>query len=1314
MVKHYNKMKIMALTVLILISITFPAHTTDTLGDTGMFVSATTVKPNVLVLMDKSVSMGVQRCWETYDPAKDYRSLGYNPYCTTGPASKCYDTNSIYYNPSGDGTTWVVYENYTSTSQLNSSSCSPIISDLTTVGVSDTKSHNRAICPKSKKCTYGVFCGKQTCNSECAYFDAVTTCLTSDIKGRCSCCGDGSIFDNNAEVRLGNFLNFKERIEDNSSANCLKDTRMGMARRAIKNALATKGYEGGTTRLRLGLMATDTISVSDATGVDCTSSCLGGSKADDWAVDVPCRHAQGGYVVSAIRDESTNYNSFINALNGLTPDNSSDGTPLASALAEAGLYFAGQNSWASQAATFKTSLPGDSAAWVSGTRRYKTPIDWRCQRNFIILITDGRASEDDGTLFTKDNTIGQFGRRVDESRNLFENNYMTTYGSSIAGTPMKLNSCPTNSSIKDYDCDGVDPYPGSLCKEGASCYHANYRMDKSGPCGNAICDPFWDDCISHGWWNNIWYGDMQCPSSGSSPCCADSTIRNKRDKGLTHWADDVASFLYNEDIIGQRQQDGLSCTSPITVSDPLEWNTKQNITTYVVGYKPDNLDDANQIEPAQLNSIISRGTGGEITSYYNIMDENDMETVFSTLLSKITTKSSQFVSPVVPIDSNTKVYSGSSVYLGLFKTSPDKPWYGNIKKYWLNDQGLLLQNDGVTQATDADGMILGNASSCWSTNDGYSVISGGIGNLLKSQTTRTFYTMYNNSLANFTTTNTDITYDDFNVSNDTEKDDLINYITGKGIYAQTGSSARDWLIGDILHFKPLVLTEGTTSNYIFSGTNGGLLHCFQDTLMTPGGSGTVTEKWAYIPPELIGKLHKMRETTYPLYYVDGNQAAYNFFNNVSVTSSITGEKRITFGLRRAGNTYNTLKIGTVRANAYTYTAPVYEWIYPNETFPADMPEFGLSFGKPVTGKLKYPGATGGKEVVIVGGGYDANIEDNINIPGNPAGGNYSVDALGMSVNVVDSATGLNLFSWYKDKDDCDACSDMKYSVIDVLAFDRTGDGFIDTIYAADTGGQIFVFWNFGNSDTSWESKRLFAAEQSSNRSYCLKFLSPPDVMIETALEDYVFIGTGDREHPKTEKVNKSGSTSIRDRFYCIKNNFGETSTVYTSDLEDVTNHETDKYNNQDATGGYNISGTKGWMIEFTDYSSSDTRRGEKVVAQPIVYDGVVYFNTYAPPQLTGTETIPCASDKCLGLELGTSRLYAIAFNNGKAVFDRDDNGALQRTDREFSFGNGPPTESSLIVKPNGIFFLTATGTGIDTSKLKEERKKANTYFWFTR
>ena len=93
--------------------------------------------------------------------------------------------------------------------------------------------------------------------------------------------------------------------------------------------------------------------------------------------------SQGGRIVAEWNDgidDSANKNALTSAVDALTADG---WTPLAETLAEAGLFYAGMASW-----------------FNSGTT-YTSPMIARCQKNYVILMTDGDPTQDnDSKLYS--------------------------------------------------------------------------------------------------------------------------------------------------------------------------------------------------------------------------------------------------------------------------------------------------------------------------------------------------------------------------------------------------------------------------------------------------------------------------------------------------------------------------------------------------------------------------------------------------------------------------------------------------------------------------------------------------------------------------------------------------------------------------------------------------------------------------------------------------------------------------------------------------------------------------------------------------
>ena len=160
-----------------------------------------------------------------------------------------------------------------------------------------------------------------------------------EIRNDTSCGGSRN------RLRLGNYMNYEV-----SGAGALT-SRLSVAQEVIRNLIQN------TDNVRFGLMR-----FNDNDGGRIIAEC-GTSKGD-----------------------------LISSVNALTADG---WTPLAETLAEAGLYFAGMDSWFNSGVT------------------YTSPTQERCQKNYIILMTDGEPTKDvdpkltSGTYINGD-TIGDY------------------------------------------------------------------------------------------------------------------------------------------------------------------------------------------------------------------------------------------------------------------------------------------------------------------------------------------------------------------------------------------------------------------------------------------------------------------------------------------------------------------------------------------------------------------------------------------------------------------------------------------------------------------------------------------------------------------------------------------------------------------------------------------------------------------------------------------------------------------------------------------------------------------------------------------
>ncbi|HKL24839.1 MAG TPA: hypothetical protein VJ910_01285, partial [Desulfuromonadales bacterium] len=228
-----------------------------------------------------------------------------------------------------------------------------------------------------------------------------------------------------------------------------------------------------------------------------------------------------------------------------------------------------------------------------------------------------------------------------------------------------------------------------------------------------------------------------------------------------------------------------------------------------------------------------------------------------------------------------------------------------------------------------------------------------------------------------------------------DQENLILYMHGFESYegpvtSTAGAEARKWVLGDVLHSRPLVFNyskypesaenycEGSpnangdyNSSIIFVGANDGMLHAFRDC--------DGEEIWAFIPPNALPTLQYFKDPQagHPT-FVDSAPSLLVHDENEDGTIAGNDKVILVFGQRRGGGT-NFLDAGSSRGAYYALDvtdpdAPVFLW----ETDIDQLGEFGETWAQPRLAKVPVETDAGAlnpdafKLVAFVGTGYDNN------------------------------------------------------------------------------------------------------------------------------------------------------------------------------------------------------------------------------------------------------------------------------------------------------------------------------------------------------
>ena len=694
-------------------------------------------------------------------------------------------------------------------------------------------------------------------------------------------------------------------------------------------------------------------------------------------------------------------------------------------------------------------------------------------------------------------------------------------------------------------------------------------------------------------------------------------------------------------------------------------NTK-GVLTYILG------TGSEATNTTMLNAMAYAGGTG---SAYYAGDAASLQAALSSITSDIISKVYSFTTTSV---ASSRITDENYLYETSFQpVNYDPFWQGHLVKYNINSDGSI-----GSQVWDA-GTTLQSMSSA----------------------SRNIYTYKSGSLVSFDTSH--ITTNDLGVSTSTLRDQIVGYVRGDSSY-----NFENWKLGDIFHSN--IVTVGTPSIYyndtrdknnafaafrtanprssanlkriILGGANDGQFHAF-----IAGGTGANggKENWSFVAPNLMPKLqylaHTTKQSSAPHQYLaDGpvvvadawlgsgsdTAKAVSDWHTLAIlsvgkndttaypksywsaSSSCDSGLSPTYVATTSGTTLATPYYCGYYAFDYTNTlSPSFKWVLnPSST---TAPYLGEPWGKMAVGKVLISGKE--KWVGFVGDGYNtANCT-----------GNGTCDTRGKGFMVIDLSNGTVLWSYNRSNNSANN-PPMNYSFAGSPAIiDADSDGFIDTVYIGDMGNNM---WRFklctasqGNTcgTGNWSGSVFY----SSSAGDTGPVYTTPTVTRDLSGNIWVYWGTGDKVSPT--------STIAYDYLYAAKDDL---QTKFTQgSLSDISS----------ASATYSASSSlDGWCIKLA--------KGEKVLSDPVVFGGALYFSTYKP-STTG--------DLCSASGVGT--VYAVNYISGAAITSLDNAG------RVLSTGSGLATAPLVSVAP------PPTGSGTDGSNNGLKQQTADLYLTYS-
>ena len=662
-------------------------------------------------------------------------------------------------------------------------------------------------------------------------------------------------------------------------------------------------------------------------------------------------------------------------------------------------------------------------------------------------------------------------------------------------------------------------------------------------------------------------------------------------------------------------------------------------------------------------------------------------------------------------------------------------WTGHLKKYVINSAGALM----FPAAWDAGTILRDTAAS--------------------SRNMLTY--KGSSSLTSFNTTN--ITAADLAVATDTRRNEVVGFYRGEPAY-----NLENWKLGDLFHTNPMAVktptkyfydprectvtgtptsfdifrdnnprTAATGNQLMLAGANDGQLHAFRT--QASGGDETTggDERWSFIPPNLLQKIspiaHAAGSAGPPIvpghdynrsqvaahdYFIDGpiqvadaylavpSTGTYknkDYWKTIAVFGEGAGSGNYLWSSNPTCYSTNTTYFsgsfsttlptssnptkyycGFYALNVTNTSAPEFLWHLMPTT--AQAPYLGEAWSKMQIGRVKI----GGNEqwVGFIGGGYNNSIL--------PAG-----STAGKGFFVVDLTNGNILWSYtHADNGDMDFSAPASPTILDL-----DSDGFIDTVYMGDLGGNMWRFrlcprvkyetcglssYSSSCGTGNWAGSRLYAttADERGTTNTQKQIFTKVTSTIDSHGDVWVYFGTGENNDPTRKPTLASPDTSVtKNRLYGIKEDTNFTNTYTTTNLKDITSTIYCAAVNTDLGCG-GVDSQQGWYINLSTNSlyvnatyTITGPRGEKMISDPIVFDGIVYFPTYVPDQ---------GGASACGLA-GNAFLYALDYVSGS--------GANEGGSRTSWMGLGIASSILVSFRPGGsgvadIYFTTSGGAGI--------------------
>ncbi len=439
--------------------------------------------------------------------------------------------------------------------------------------------------------------------------------------------------------------------------------------------------------------------------------------------------------------------------------------------------------------------------------------------------------------------------------------------------------------------------------------------------------------------------------------------------------------------------------------------------------------------------------------------------------------------------------------------------------------------------------------------------------------------------------------------------------------------------------------NATRTKAVYVGSNDGMLHAFNAELSGSGGS----ELFAFVPsflfqgvdgvPANTGLKSRTNENFVHKYMVNATPAVRDIKINLSENTASAWRTLLVGGMGKGGRGFYALDVTDPSSfTSESNVASKVRWEFTD-------PDMGYSYGKPVI--VKSGDWYGGKWVVMLTSGFN-------NIQGSDA----TKRGKGF-LYVLDAWTGKLIKKILISESDLAAAPGSETDPVGfthINGYTPSYGGFItDQVYGGDLKGNVWRV-EFRNTALADVGGVLKIATLTDALGVAQPITTPPQVEYVSAqdLRRYVFIGTGrflevsDTFDSQTQTFYALRDGSRREPFRATQGAAGApqyilNSTTVPSITHPLTRSQLGQLNEADV-GGLQTAELKpgGWRYDlpqtFTSTGAPPRIARSRVIINPYANEGVINF----------VSSVPVTNDPCQ--PGGKSFVYALSYTTGKSRF----------------------------------------------------------------